>query len=124
MKSGGVTAPTMEKINDIPVPKIEGDTLLEAGFTAPQLIRVPGLAIKTMYRLGIVQLIFGVALFCGMSLYLGLNFGDAVKRDDYFGNRCPKNYPTWAFFDIDEGYIIAAIAMGVIVSFHFPLFCM
>ena len=53
-----------------------------------------------------------------MGLYLGFLLGEMqIHRYDYFGGACDNIYNTWGFFELDEGYIIAAVVTGVIVSF-------
>lgn len=109
---GDVIIPTSGKQDDtsIQVPEMENNTR-----STTRLINVSELA-TNIYRIGRMQLIFGILIFCGMGLYLGLILVGIARSYVYFGERCNGIYESWEFFEYDEGYIIAAIVTGVIVS--------
>ncbi len=99
----------------VPAPEMENDASFDTSSTT-RLIHVSELATK-IYRIGLVQLIFGIFIFCGMGLYLGLILVEVARLYKYFGQSCDDIYGDWYLF-FDLGYIIAAIVTGVIVSFR------
>ncbi len=115
-KRKDVGMPTTEKQDGtcIPTPEMDNDASLDTRSTT--LIHVSDLATK-IYRIGLVQLIFGIFIFCGMVLYLGLILVEMARSYSYFGENCDDIYESWIFFEVDEGYIIAAIVTGFFVSF-------
>ncbi len=127
-KEEGVVVPTIQPAagDDIPEGKLttlEDHTPIEASITThsshvPQPGRLQKLTV-TIYRIGVAQVVFGIFIFSGIGLYLGLvQHEDVGRRRDYFGESCQyiyPMYPSWVFFDHDEGYIQAAIVGGVMV---------
>lgn len=79
----------------------------------PRLIPPPEVA-KEIYRICLVQLIFGFLIVCGMALYLGLILGEMRRGSDYVGNSC---YLTHGGCDDFITIDIIAIVIGIIVSF-------
>ncbi len=120
-KRKDITIPTTEKQDGtgFPTPEMDNDASLDTRSTT-RLIHVSELATK-VYRIGLVQLIFGIFIFCGMGLYLGLILVEMGRSYSYFGENCDDIYDSWEFFYFDEGYIIAAIVTGFLVSFR-PIF--
>ncbi len=112
------TTPTTENQDRtcITAPEIENDVHLNTRGTT-KLIFVPELATK-IYGIGLVQMVFGIFIFCGMGVYLGVTLGERRSRYSYLGESCYNVYDRYEYSTVgyNQGNIIAAIVTGVIVS--------